>query len=136
MGTLAQALQPIAANLAGVPRVYVDANVPAGVVSTMRTELGWDVLFVLEHDDLRRARDTEHFRLARELGRTLITLDRDFANAERFPPAESPGVIICIAGDEAALVRGLRQIDRDWLRGNGAAPLRGQVIEKACAGPF
>jgi predicted nuclease of predicted toxin-antitoxin system len=136
MGTLAQALQPIAADLAGVPRVYVDANVPAGVVSKMRTELGWDVLFVLEHDDLRRARDTEHFRLARELGRTLITLDHDFANAERFPLAESPGVIICIASDETALVRGLRQIDREWLRVNGVAPLRGQVIEMACAGPF
>ena len=105
-------------------------------LSTMRTELEWDVLFVLEHDDLRRARDIEHFRLARELGRTLITLDRDFADAARFPPAESPGVIICIAGDEAALVRGLRQIDREWLRVDGVAPLRGQVIEKACAGPF
>jgi predicted nuclease of predicted toxin-antitoxin system len=136
MGTLAQALQPIAADLAGVPRVYVDANIPAGVVSTMRTDLGWDVLFVLEHDDLRRARDAEHFRLARELGRTLITLDRDFGNAERFPPAESPGVIICIASDEAALVRGLRQIDREWLRVDGGAPLRGRVIEMACAGPF
>lgn len=136
MGTLAQALQPIAAELAGVPRVYVDANVPAGVVSTMRTALGWDVLFVLEHDDLRRARDTEHFRLARELGRTLITLDHDFADAERFPPAESPGVIICTASDEDALVRGLRRIDREWLRVDGVAPLRGQVIEMACAGPF
>jgi predicted nuclease of predicted toxin-antitoxin system len=136
MGTLARALQPIAAELAGVPRVYMDANIPAGVVSTVRTELGWDVLFVLEHDDLRRARDIEHFRLARELGRTLITLDHDFADAERFPPAESPGVIICIAGDERALVRGLRRIDREWLRVDGVAPLRGQVIEMACAGPF
>ena len=136
MGTLAQALQPIAADLAGVPRVYVDANIPAGAVAAMRHDLGWDVLFVLEHDDLRRARDIEHFRLARELGRTLITLDRDFADAGRFPPDQSPGVVVCIASDEAALVRGLRQIDREWLRAEGVAPLRGRVIEVECAGPF
>ena len=36
------------------------------------------MLFVLEHDDLRRARDIEHYRLARQLGRTLVTLDRDY----------------------------------------------------------
>jgi len=136
MGTLAHALQPIAADLAGAPRVYVDANMPAGVVSVMRTGLGWDVLFVLEHDDLRRARDAEHFRLAREFGRTLITLDRDFSDRRRFPPAESPGVIVCIASDEAALVRALRRVDRDWLRVDGVAPLRGRVIELACADSF
>jgi hypothetical protein len=128
VGTLAQALQPIAAELAGVPRVYADANLPAGVVSAMRHELGWDVLFVLEHDDLRRARDTEHFRLARELGRTIVTLDHDFADDRRFPPADSPGVIICSAPDEPALIRLLRQADRDWLREGGVAPLLGRVV--------
>lgn len=131
MGTLAQALQPIAAELAGAPRIYADANLPAGVVSAMRHELGWDVLFVLEHDDLRRARDTEHFRLARELGRTIVTLDHDFADGKRFPPAESPGVIICSASDERSLLRLLRQADRDWLREGGAAPLLGRVVALA-----
>ena len=131
MGTLAQALQPIAAELAGVPRVYADANLPAGVVSAMRHDFGWDVLFVLEHDDLRRARDTEHFRLARELGRTIITLDHDFADDKRFPPAESPGVIICSAPDEPSLIRLLRQADRDLLREGGAAPLLGRVVALA-----
>jgi len=42
---------------------------PNGVVAYMREKLGWDVLFVIEHDDLRRARDIEHYRLARQLGR-------------------------------------------------------------------
>ena len=37
------------------PRVYVDANMPARVVHAMRSRLKWDVLFVIEHDDLRRA---------------------------------------------------------------------------------
>src|SRR6185503_2377264 len=48
MGTLASGLRPIAEELAGAPRVYVDANLPAGAVSAMRRELGWDVLFVIE----------------------------------------------------------------------------------------
>ncbi len=50
-----------------MPRIYADANVPAGVVSFMRHDLGWDVLFVIEHDDLRRAPDTRHYELARQL---------------------------------------------------------------------
>ena len=93
MGTLASELRPIAEELAGAPRVYVDANMPAGVVSSMRRELGWDVLFVMEHDDLRRAADAEHYQRALEFGRTLFTLDRDFLDDKRFPLADSPGVV-------------------------------------------
>ena len=85
MGTLASELQPIAADLASAPRVYVDANVPAGVVTFMRHDLRWDVLFVLEHDDLRRARDIEHFHRALDFGRTIVTLDHDFFDDRRFP---------------------------------------------------
>ena len=136
MRTLAQALQPIAAEIAGAPRVYADANIPAGVVDVMRHDLGWDVLFVLEHDDLRRARDAAHYALARDVGRTLVTLDHDFADARRFPPAESPGVVICSAPDEPALVRLLRRVDRTLLNADaGPAPLRGLVIEVTCADP-
>jgi predicted nuclease of predicted toxin-antitoxin system len=78
MGTLSSELGPHVERLTDRPRVYVDANVPAGLVGFMRTRLAWDVLFVIEHDDLRRARDGEHFRLARQLRRTLITFDRDY----------------------------------------------------------
>ena len=56
MGTLASELGAHADRIAGQPRLYVDANVPAGLVSFMRNQLRWDVLFVIEHDDLRRAR--------------------------------------------------------------------------------
>ena len=55
MGTLASELRPIAAELTPAPRVYVDANLPVGIVSAMRHELAWDVLFVLEDPALRRA---------------------------------------------------------------------------------
>ena len=40
MGTLASELRPIAEELSGAPRVYVDANMPAGVVSFMRQGSG------------------------------------------------------------------------------------------------
>ena len=55
--------------------VQVDANVPAGLVTYMRTHLGWDVLFVLEEEELRRAPDVMHYRLARQLSANLETLE-------------------------------------------------------------
>ena len=123
MGTLASGLRPIAEELAGAPRVYVDANLPAGTVSAMRRELGWDVLFVMEHEDLRRAPDAEHYRRARDLGRTLITLDRDFLDNRRFPLDESPGVIVMFAPDEDGLISLLTRVDRETLRTALGEPL-------------
>ena len=111
MGTLASGLRPIAAELAAAPRVYVDANLPLPIVSAMRHELGWDVLFVLEHDELRRARDDEHYRLAKQLRRTLITLDRDYLDDKRFPPGESGGVIVLMAPEERGYVNILKRLD-------------------------
>ena len=103
MGTLSSELGVHAGRIAGQPRVYVDANVPAGLVAFMRTDLHWDVLFVIEHEDLRRERDGEHFRLARELRRTLITLDRDYLDDRFFPEEESGGVIVLSAPDQSLL---------------------------------
>jgi hypothetical protein len=109
VGTLASELGPHANRLSGQPRIYVDANVPTGLVNFMRSRLNWDVLFVMEHDDLRRARDGEHYRLARQLGRTLITLDRDYLDDRKFPPLESGGVVVLTApterGYESLLIR-------------------------------
>ena len=94
MGTLASELGAFAGDIAGSPRVYVDANIPAGVVAFMRARLRWDVLFVIEDDELRRAPDGRHFALAKSLWRTLITLDRDYLDDRAYPPAESGGVQI------------------------------------------
>src|SRR5918996_446783 len=116
MGTLASELGPHANRIAGQPRIYVDANVPAGLVSFMRTKLNWDVLFVIEHDDLRRARDGEHYRLARQLRRTLITLDRDYLDDRRFPPAQSGGVLVLAAPEEGGFVTLLRRLDAEFFR--------------------
>ena len=121
MGTLASELGGHAQQLSGQPRVYVDANVPAGLVSFMRTALAWDVLFVLEHDDLRRASDGEHYRLARQLRRTLITLDRDYLDDRKFPPERSGGVIVLMAPTQGGFIQLLKRLDREVLRVNALA---------------
>ena len=123
MGTLSSELGPLVDRVAGQPRVYADANLPNGVVGFMREKLGWDVLFVLEHDDLRRARDIEHFRLARQLGRTLVTLDRDYLDDRVFPAEEGAGVIVFCAPDERWLRRLLTRMDRELFRAADAPPL-------------
>jgi hypothetical protein len=130
MGTLSSELGPVVERFVDVPRVYADANLPSGVVAYMRATLGWDVLFVLEHDDLRRAPDLHHYHLARQLGRTLVTLDRDYIDDRRFPPDESPGVIVFSAPDERWLRQFLLQADRQVLRAGGAhtRPLAGRKI--------
>jgi hypothetical protein len=113
MGTLASELGPHAERLTEHPRVYVDANVPAGLVAFMRATLRWDALFVIEHDDLRRARDGEHFRLARQLRRTLISFDRDYLDDRKFPPADSGGVVILTAPEERGYVTLLKRLDAE-----------------------
>ncbi|HEY7501872.1 MAG TPA: DUF5615 family PIN-like protein [Vicinamibacterales bacterium] len=130
MGTLSSELGPHAGRFTNEPRVYADANIPNGVVAYMRATLGWDVLFVLEHEDLRRAPDLHHYRLARQLGRTLVTLDRDYTDDRRFPAAESPGVIVFSAPDERWLRKLLAQADQKLFRANGAAalPLEGRKL--------
>jgi len=116
MGTLASELAPHVDRGQEEPRIYVDANMPAPLVSFMRQSLHWDVLFVIEHDDLRRARDDEHYRLARQLRRTLITLDRDYLDDKRFPPDESGGVIVLMAPEERGYINLLTRLDREVFR--------------------
>jgi hypothetical protein len=121
MGTLASELGPHVERAATQPRIYVDANMPARLVAFMRDVLHWDVLFVIEHDDLRRARDGEHYRLARQLRRTLITLDRDYLDDRKFPLDESGGVIVLMAPEEPGYVKLLRRLDVEIFRA-AAAP--------------
>lgn len=130
MRTLASELRSLAAGLSARPRVYADANLPADLVTSLRTQLQWDVLHVVEHDDLRRASDGEHFRRALEFGRTLITLDRDFFDARRFPADQSPGVVVCSAPDRQGLLAMLERLDRHVFRVDpaDALPLRGRTL--------
>ena len=121
MGTLASELGPHADRLTEHTRVYVDANVPARLVGFMREVLHWDALFVIEHDDLRRARDGEHYRLARQLRRTLISFDRDYLDDRKFPPADSGGVLILTAPEERGYITLLKRLDAEVFRPSRSA---------------
>jgi hypothetical protein len=111
MGTLPSELAPHAGRLSPHPRIYADANVPAGIVAYMRGRLRWDVLFVLEEDDLRRAPDLKHYHLAQQLRRTLVTMDRDYLDDRRFPMTQSGGVLVIHAPDERQLSSLLDRVD-------------------------
>jgi hypothetical protein len=117
MGTLSSELALQAERLSPRPRIYADANVPAGLVAHMRARLQWDVLFVLEEDDLRRAPDLKHYRLAQQLRRTIVTLDRDYLDDRRFPPGEGAGVLVISAPDERQLLELLDRVDVTLFRG-------------------
>lgn len=132
MGTLFSELGPLRAAQAQGPLVYADANVPAPLVGFMRDTLRWDVLHVVEEPEWRRATDVAHFHRARDLRRTLVTLDRDFLEDRRFPLADSPGVIVLSAPDDRRLRKLLAEVDT-YLRGLTAPlPLAGR---KLCVQP-
>lgn len=122
MGTLASELGAHVERLTPRPRIYADANVPAGVVAFMRGELEWDVLFVMEEDGLRRAPDLKHYRLAHQLRRTLVTMDRDYLDDRRFPPEESGGVLVINAPDERELSSLLTRVDRSMFQRDAPDP--------------
>ena len=134
MGTLSEELALHAERIVARPRIYADANVPAGLVAHMRTRLHWDVLFVVEEDDLRRAPDARHYQLAQQLRRTIVTMDRDYLDDRRFPPAESGGVLIIQAPDERQLSALLDRVDRALFHPDDSAepvaqPLVGRKLQ-------
>jgi len=133
MGTLSSELAPYADRLSPRPRIYADANVPAGLVTFMRALLQWDVLFVLEEHELRRASDVKHYRLAQQLRRTLVTMDRDYLDDRRFPPDQSGGVLVINAPDERELSSLLTRVDRALFHptdeASPALPLEGRKLQ-------
>lgn len=113
----------------------MDANVPVRLVRVMRERLGWDTFAVIEHEDLRRETDLRHFRLARQMRRTLISLDHDYLDDKRFPREESGGLVVISAPDERTIIRLLRGLARDWRvssrrdgQDNAALPLLGAKL--------
>jgi hypothetical protein len=103
-------------------------------VAHMRMRLGWDVFFVLEDDDLRRASDLKHYELAEQLRRTLVTMDRDYLDDRRFPPDLSGGVLVINAPDERQLSALLDRVDAQLFHSDEsddrvAQPLRGRKLQ-------
>lgn len=72
-------------------KLLLDENLSPLHARTLR-ELGHDALSVVELG-LSGADDSAVRASAIERSRILITLDADFANVLRYPPANSPGVI-------------------------------------------
>jgi Domain of unknown function (DUF5615) len=128
MDTLASRLGAIVESVTDAPRVYCDANLPAGLIRFMRGQLRWDVFFVMEEDDLRRAPDIEHFRMAAQLRRTLVTLDKDYLDDVRFPPAEGGGVLVLSAPHQEQFERLLKEVDRALFRQAARMPLLGRKL--------
>jgi hypothetical protein len=128
MRTLWSELGPVADAGSARPRVYADANVPANLVAFMRDRLKWDVLFVMEQPDLRRARDREHFRLARQLRRTLVTLDRDYLDDRRFPAEAGAGVLVVAAPDASGFEALLHRLDLGLFQTGAPLPLDGRKL--------
>ena len=128
MGTLASELGEFADQVTEGPRVYADANLPAGLVRFMRERLKWDVFFVMEEEDLRRAPDTAHFRLAGQMRRTLLTLDHDYLDNTVFPCGECAGVVVLSAPREEQYQRLLQQIDRVLFQPGSHVPLAGRKL--------
>jgi len=92
------------------------------------------VLFVVEDDDLPRAPDLKHYRLAQQLRRILVTMDRDYLDDRRFPPLESGGVIVINAPDERGLLSLLERIDQQLFRAEDGdepdmVPLAGRKLQ-------
>lgn len=132
MGTLSSELAPVAERLSPRPRIYCDANVPAGLVEFMRLRLQWDVLFVIEVDQLRRAPDVKHYQLAQQLRRTLVTMDRDYLDDRRFPPDAGSGVLVINAPNERQLFELIKRVDRALFQGDEdchVLPLAGRKLQ-------
>ncbi len=74
-----------------------------------------------------------HYYRARDLKRTLVTLDHDYFNDRRFPPGDSGGVVVLSAPDATSLARLLADLDALLRFGerpadDPALPLKGRKL--------
>jgi hypothetical protein len=65
--------------------------------------------------------------MARQLRRTLITLDRDYLDDAAFPPADGAGVVVLTAPEERGLRGLLGRLDRDVFS-HAPLPLEGRKL--------
>ena len=77
---------------------------------------------------LERAPDLKHYRLAQQLRRTLVTLDRDYLDDRRFPPDEGAGVLVISAPDECQLSALLDRVDEVLFESRAPADAEAQPL--------
>lgn len=113
----------------------LDENIGALGKSLLEAD-GHDVMTVTQQT-LNGAADDVIYRVCRDEGRVLVTLDHDFGHVLRFPPEATPGVVILESpgrltpaaitariAELAALLR-VRQIDRElWIVEPGRVRIR------------
>jgi predicted nuclease of predicted toxin-antitoxin system len=73
-------------------RFKVDENLPIEVAEALR-QAGHDAVTVLEQH-IGGSADAQLTTLCKRESRVLVTLDMDFADIRRYPPAEFPGLIV------------------------------------------
>jgi hypothetical protein len=72
----------------------------------------------------------KHYRLAQQLRRTLVTMDRDYLDDRRFPSTQSGGVLVVQAPDEQQLSSLLDRVDRLLFGDDSSAlPLEGRKLQ-------
>ena len=105
-------------------RLKVDENIGATGVDFLR-QAGHDTMTVREQD-LAGAADEIVFEAWVAEGRTLITLDRDFAQVPRFPPKGTGGIVVLELGGPASL-RLLQSRLSDFLGFAATRPVAGEL---------
>jgi predicted nuclease of predicted toxin-antitoxin system len=70
----------------------IDENLPIEVAVALR-DAGHDAMSVVDQGLGGRA-DTSVAEVCRREGRSLVTLDVDFANVQAYPPRDHPGFIV------------------------------------------
>jgi hypothetical protein len=73
-------------------RFKLDENIAAEMSGPL-IEAGHDVATVTG-EGISGCEDTALYRTCRDEQRVLVTLDMDFANPLRFPPEDTPGIIV------------------------------------------
>ena len=73
-------------------RFKIDENLPTDICKLLRDE-GHDALSVFDQN-LSGEPDTHIASVCKQENRIIITLDLDFANIQKYPPTNYPGIIV------------------------------------------
>lgn len=79
-------------------KLKLDENIDKRLAKPLR-DSGHDTLTVREQD-LRGSDDIDLYRLCISEDRALVTLDLDFSNILRYPPENTPGLIVLRGPDD------------------------------------
>ncbi|MEM9884096.1 MAG: DUF5615 family PIN-like protein [Planctomycetota bacterium] len=80
-------------------RLKVDENLPDEIADQLR-EAGHDAMNVWQQE-MQGVTDDRLVEVCRRERRAILTLDLDFTNITRYPPAELPGVIVLRLGQQS-----------------------------------